>query len=135
MAFWLDRGVAGFRVDMAYSLVKGDPDRAATAELWADLSSWLHETYPDAVLLRESDIEAPVDLGLRSGFDGDFFLVNQAAHSALFNNGRRRDAVVAARPRAVLLRRRRPGRARLPRPVPGSGTSTSPATAPTAGSF
>ena len=53
----------------------------------ADLSGWLHETYPDAVLLPESDIEAPVDLGLRSGFDGDFFLVNQAAHSALFNNG------------------------------------------------
>jgi hypothetical protein len=53
--------VAGFRVDMAYSLVKGDPDRAATAELWAALSGWLHETYPDAVLLPESDIEAPVD--------------------------------------------------------------------------
>ena len=48
---------------------------------------WLHQTYPDAVPLPESDIEAPVDLGLRSGFDGDFFLVNQAAHSALFNNG------------------------------------------------
>ncbi len=29
MAFWLDRGVAGFRVDMAYSLVKDDPDREA----------------------------------------------------------------------------------------------------------
>ena len=51
MAFWLDRGVAGFRVDMAYSLVKDDPDREATAALWRDLSDWLHETYPDAVLL------------------------------------------------------------------------------------
>ncbi len=30
MAFWLDRGVAGFRVDMAFSLVKDDPDFAAT---------------------------------------------------------------------------------------------------------
>ena len=87
MAFWVDRGVAGFRVDMAYSLVKGDPDRAATCALWRALSDQLRETYPDAVLLPESDIEAPVDLGLRSGFDGDFFLVNQAAHSALFNNG------------------------------------------------
>ena len=72
---------------MAYSLVKGDPDREATRALWRDLSDQLRATYPDVVLLPESDIEAPVDLGLRSGFDGDFFLVNQAAHSALFNNG------------------------------------------------
>ncbi len=27
MAFWLDRGVAGFRIDMAFSLVKDDPAR------------------------------------------------------------------------------------------------------------
>jgi glycosidase len=87
MAFWLDRGVAGFRVDMAYSLVKDDPDREATSALWRELSGWLHEAYPDAVLLPESDIETPVDIGVRSGFDGDFFLVNQAAHCALFNNG------------------------------------------------
>ena len=87
MAFWIDRGVAGFRVDMAYSLVKGDPDREATRALWRGLSDRLRATYPDVVLLPESDIEAPIDLGLRSGFDGDFFLVNQAAHSALFNNG------------------------------------------------
>jgi glycosidase len=87
MAFWLDRGVAGFRVDMAYSLVKGDPDREATRALWRGLSDQLRATYPEVVLLPESDIEAPVDLGLRSGFDGDLFLVNQAAHSALFNNG------------------------------------------------
>ena len=72
---------------MAYSLVKDDPDLAATAALWRDLPAGCDDTYPDAVLLPESDIEAPVDLGVRSGFDGDFFLVNQAAHSALFNNG------------------------------------------------
>jgi glycosidase len=87
MAFWLDRGVAGFRVDMAYSLVKDDPDHAATSVLWRELSAWLHATYPDAVLLPESDYPAPADLGLRSGFDGDFFLVIHPAHSALFNNG------------------------------------------------
>ncbi len=87
MAFWLDRGVAGFRVDMAYSLVKDDPDLQATSALWRDLSGWLHEAYPDAVLLPESDYPAPADLGQRSGFDGDFFLVIHPAHSALFNNG------------------------------------------------
>ena len=87
MAFWLDHGVSGFRVDMAYSLVKDDPGRAATAELWRELSGWLHAAYPEAVLLPESDHEAAADIGLRSGFDGDFFLVISPAHSALFNNG------------------------------------------------
>jgi glycosidase len=87
IAFWLDRGVAGFRVDMAYSLVKDDPDFAATAALWAGISDWMHEAYPDAILLPESDDRAPADIGVRAGFDADFFLVIHAAHSALFNNG------------------------------------------------
>ena len=87
MAFWLDRGVAGFRVDMAFSLVKDDPDRSATSALWRELSAWLHEAYPDAVLLPESDHPAPADLGQRSGFDGDYFLVIHPAHSARFNHG------------------------------------------------
>jgi len=87
IAFWLDRGMSGFRVDMAFSLVKDDPDFAATAALWADLSRWMHATYPDAILLPESDNRAPIDIGVRGGFDADFFLVIHAAHSALFNNG------------------------------------------------
>jgi glycosidase len=74
-------------INMAYSLVKDDSDRVATAALWRELSDWLHDTYPDAILLPESDIDAPIDIGAQSGFDGDFFLVNQAAHSTLFNNG------------------------------------------------
>jgi maltose alpha-D-glucosyltransferase/alpha-amylase len=87
IAFWLDRGVAGFRVDMAFSLVKDDPDFTATAALWQDISGWMHKTYPDSVLLPESESRAPVDIGVRGGFDADFFLVIHAAHSALFNNG------------------------------------------------
>ncbi|HST66509.1 MAG TPA: alpha-amylase family glycosyl hydrolase, partial [Mycobacteriales bacterium] len=87
IAFWLDRGVSGFRVDMAFSLVKDDPDFAATAALWREIADWMHEAYPDAILLPESDNTAPVDIGVRGGFDADFFLVIHAAHSALFNNG------------------------------------------------
>ena len=34
--FWLRRGVAGFRVDMAFSLVKDDPGKAATVALWRE---------------------------------------------------------------------------------------------------
>lgn len=87
IGFWLDRGIAGFRVDMAYSLVKDDPGFAATAELWREITDWMHADYPDAILLPESDSRAPADTGVRGGFDADFFLPIFAAHSALFNNG------------------------------------------------
>jgi alpha-glucosidase len=84
MAFWIDRGVAGFRVDMAFSLVKADPGYVETLRLWRDLSDWLGEAYPDAVLIPEG-AEPRGDLG--TSFDADFFLVIKAAHSSLFNNG------------------------------------------------
>ena len=87
MAYWLDRGVAGFRVDMAYSLVKDDPDFAATVALWADLRAWVQARYPDAVLLPENDCRLAPGMGARAGFDADFFLVIEQAHSLLFNNG------------------------------------------------
>jgi hypothetical protein len=88
IAFWLARGVAGFRVDMAYSLVKDDPDLSATTTLWRQIREWLDDAYPDAILLPESQDPAPrPDIGVVGGFHGDFFLVNQQAHSALFNNG------------------------------------------------
>jgi glycosidase len=87
MAYWLDRGVAGFRVDMAYSLVKDDPDFAATVALWADLRAWVQARYPDAVLLPEGDYRLAPGMGARAGFDADFFLVIEQAHSLLFNNG------------------------------------------------
>lgn len=87
LGFWLDRGVAGFRVDMAYSLVKDDPDLAANAALWREISGWMKENYPEYVLLPESDENRSLEAGVRSGFDGDFALVIQQEHSALFNKG------------------------------------------------
>lgn len=87
IAFWLDKGVAGFRVDMAYSLVKDDPDLSATTALWHGISEWLDAAYPDCVLIPETDEDRTVDAGVRGGFDADFFLVIQREHAALFNNG------------------------------------------------
>jgi glycosidase len=87
IAYWSDRGVAGFRVDMAYSLVKDDPGLVRTAELWRELRDWLATAYPQTVLLPENDRHAPRDIGVRAGFDADFFLVIHQEHSALFNNG------------------------------------------------
>lgn len=53
MRFWLDKGVSGFRVDMAASLVKRDPGHKETARFWSEVRTWLDETYPDAVLISE----------------------------------------------------------------------------------
>jgi glycosidase len=87
MAFWLDRGVAGFRVDMPYSLVKDDQDLSTTARLWADLHHRLDEHHPHAVLLPENDPRVSPATAVQAGFDADFFLVIEQAHSLLFNNG------------------------------------------------
>jgi len=71
MAYWFDRGVAGFRVDMAYSLVKDDPDGTATAALWREMREWIDAAYPDRALLSEwGDPKVAVPAGIHA----DFFL-------------------------------------------------------------
>ena len=86
MGFWFERGVAGFRVDMAFSLVKGyDGDLAqrATAGIWAEVREWMDSTHPDAVIVpegREPRTDRP------GSFDADFFLVIMAEHATLFDN-------------------------------------------------
>ena len=37
MRFWLEMGASGFRVDMAGSLVKGDPDQREISRLWQEM--------------------------------------------------------------------------------------------------
>ncbi|MDN6795358.1 MAG: hypothetical protein L0L69_09985, partial [Propionibacterium sp.] len=80
--FWLAKGVSGFRVDMAYSLVNDDPGLQATAMLWREIHGWMSSRYPDAVLLPEGSEDAPIDIGERAGFDADFSLVIHREHSA-----------------------------------------------------
>ena len=88
IAFWLDRGVAGFRVDMAYSLVKDDPGFAATAALWREISGLDARGVPGrGAAAGERRARHRPTSACAAGFDADFFLVIHAAHSALFNNG------------------------------------------------
>lgn len=71
MQFWLDLGCDGFRVDMAHSLIKDDPQNEALGRLWQGYREWLEEDYPEAVLLAEwSDPQKSIP----SGFHIDFFL-------------------------------------------------------------
>jgi glycosidase len=71
MAFWLDMGCDGFRVDMAASLVKGDPDGTGLKALWDDYRTWLAANYPEAVLVSEWG-NPKASIG--SGFHIDFML-------------------------------------------------------------
>src|SRR6185437_3094823 len=86
---WLRLGVSGFRVDMAYSLVKDDPDRAETTRLWREVRAWLDRAHPDTVLLSEWGDPA---LAVPAGFHADFFLhfggpTNGRPLRSLWSNG------------------------------------------------
>ncbi len=87
IAFWLDRGVAGFRVDMAFSLIKTDPGEGggpeATMDVWRDIRDWLDVAYPDAVIVPEG---AEPRTGSPLAFHADFFLVIMEEHASLFDN-------------------------------------------------
>jgi maltose alpha-D-glucosyltransferase/alpha-amylase len=85
MRFWFDRGVSGFRTDMASSLVKDDPGHVETAKLWREVRAWLDDEYPHCALLAEWGVPAE---SLPAGFHADFFLHFEGnALRSLWDNG------------------------------------------------
>lgn len=71
MKFWLDFGVDGFRVDMAASLIRNDPNGEGIRSLWSGYCNWLRENYPEAVLISEWGHPSQ---SIRAGFNIDFLL-------------------------------------------------------------
>ncbi len=71
MRFWLGMGCDGFRVDMAGSLVKNDPDSKATIALWQDFRKFLDKEFPEAAIISEW---GEPDKSLKGGFHMDFVL-------------------------------------------------------------
>ena len=69
--FWLKKGVDGFRVDMADSLVKEDEDKSATIEVWKYMFKSIHQEYPDAIFIAEW---SNPQRAFEAGFDCDFVL-------------------------------------------------------------
>lgn len=69
MRFWLDMGAAGFRVDMAYNMVKNDPDAVETTKLWRQIRQMLDRDYPQAALISEW---FDPKTAIRAGFHVDF---------------------------------------------------------------
>ncbi len=71
MRFWLTMGCDGFRVDMAMSLVKNDPDSLGTIALWQKVFSVLSREFPEAAMVSEW---GEPEKSLRGGFHMDFLL-------------------------------------------------------------
>ncbi len=69
--FWLSLGCDGFRVDMAGSLVKNDPESLGTISFWQEFFSVVKKEYPDAAFVSEW---GEPDKSLVAGFDMDFLL-------------------------------------------------------------
>ncbi len=82
MRFWFDQGASGFRVDMAGSLVKNDPDGKATAALWREFREWMDKEYPDCALVSEW---SQPQVAVPQGFHMDFLLpFAKPGYKALF---------------------------------------------------
>jgi glycosidase len=89
MRYWLDAGADGFRVDMAFSLVKGDTDFLETMKLWADMRAMYDTEYPEAVLIAEWSDPARA---IQAGFHIDFLIhFNHHAYTSLFRSEPERD--------------------------------------------
>ena len=71
MRYWLEMGASGFRVDMAGSLVKGDPGQRETIKLWQEMRFWLDQNFPEAVILSEWGVP---EQSIEAGFHLDFCL-------------------------------------------------------------
>lgn len=91
MRFWLHKGVDGFRVDMANSLVKGcvynsprDEDIEGLRWLWNILIGSIKKEYPDAAFIAEW--VCPSNSVGKCGFDLDFLAHDQPGYNDLFRN-------------------------------------------------
>jgi maltose alpha-D-glucosyltransferase/alpha-amylase len=95
MDFWLRKGAAGFRVDMASSLVKSDPGCDKTTLLWQEIRDWLDRRHPEAALIAEWGNPSQ---SIGAGFHVDFMLhVGVPGLPSLFFKGRNRHCFFDAR--------------------------------------
>jgi len=83
MDYWMTMGCDGFRVDMAGSLVKKDPDLVETSNLWREIRTHFQNRFPEGILLAEwGNPQQAIKVGFmmdfiihlrKSGYDTMFF--------------------------------------------------------------
>jgi maltose alpha-D-glucosyltransferase/alpha-amylase len=84
MTYWLNQGVDGFRVDMAFSLVKLDPGHKETIKLWQEIGKEIRKIYPNMVLIAEW---GNPEESIAAGFDFDFMMhIGVKGYGALILN-------------------------------------------------
>jgi maltose alpha-D-glucosyltransferase / alpha-amylase len=71
IAYWMELGASGFRVDMAESLVKRDFAYIKTIELWNDIRNWMQTRWPESILISEWSFP---EASIKAGFQIDFIL-------------------------------------------------------------
>jgi len=84
MDYWMDKGCDGFRVDLASSLVKKDPNLVETNKLWAEVRTHFQNRYPEGILLAEwgNPMKA-----IKAGFMMDFIIqFGGSGYNELFFN-------------------------------------------------
>ena len=82
--FWMTMGCDGFRVDMAPSLIKNDPDRVETNKLWAEIRNHFQAKFPEGILIAEWGNPARA---IKAGFMMDFIIhLGNNGYSSLFFN-------------------------------------------------
>ncbi len=80
--FWMNRGVCGFRVDMAASLIKNTEDITAIKWLWGEMFSKIKAEFPDIIFISEWG-DPKVAVG-EIGFDIDYTYHETEVWNSLF---------------------------------------------------
>jgi len=96
MQFWFDMGCDGFRVDLAFTLVKDDNDYRVTMQLWQEIRAILDTKYPEAVILSEW---GDPKRSLAAGFHMDFLLHFSPTGTAVYNTLFREDPYFSSKGR------------------------------------
>lgn len=74
IAFWMDKGIDGFRVDMAKSLIKqDDKNHTATMDFWQDIIGWFNAEYPEGIMMSEWSVPHEA---IKAGFNIDLIIHN-----------------------------------------------------------
>ena len=91
IGFWMDLGTDGFRVDMASSLIKNDPDGKCIQALWKEVKEYIHAKNPECLLIAEWGYPYKA---INASFDLDFLLhTGTSAYTSLFRHEKGRNTL------------------------------------------